>query len=168
MKKLIISLIVIAALFLAGCPNKEKTQKTIRDFREASAQIQIYGRNLIKANTEAFQAGEIDQPTFAELTRLTGKFVDGVNIYRDALKEAEKLVDSGQILPKDKFDALEVIFSEKVADAFLAITKRFNLIPELNTETVKTILAGIRIAIMTIQDAFSRADAVYSRHQLWI
>lgn len=164
MKNLLICLIVVAALFLAGCP---KAKNTYRSAKEASAKIQIYGIKLINANMDAFRAGEIDQPTFAELTRLTGRFVDGVEIYRTALAEAEKFLQQNGTIPADTLSRLNFLFNEQVVDAFLAITQKFGVLPEANSELVKTILAGIRLAVLTIADAFSAARAFQLRSEQW-
>ena len=165
MKKIFVCLLVISSLvFMTACP---KAQKTYRSAKEASAKIQIYGTNLIQANIDAYKAKEISQADFAALNKLTGKFVEGVELYREALKEAEKILASGGTLPGGALDRLNAVFSEKVVDAFLKITEQLGVIPGGSSETIKNIVAGIRLAILTVQEAFASAHAYEQRSLLW-
>lgn len=162
MKNLIVCLIVICSLFLAGCP---KAEKTARDFRAASAKIQIYAVELNRAHTAAFQNGEITREQLAELTGLIRRLSDGIDLYRSAVREAESFIKTGQTVPKDKFDLLRAVFSEKVIDAFFAVIAKINLVPGINTDAVKTILTGIRLAILKIEDAFAQTGAGLTRSE---
>jgi hypothetical protein len=160
MKNLLISLIVIGSLFLSGCP-----KKTYRTAKEQSAQIQIYGIKLIEANIAAYKAGELTQAQFAELTTLTGRFRDGVAVYRAILNEAEKQVRETGAVEPPLLNRLESIFTNEVVNAFLAITQKFALLSPVQSETVKNILAGIRLAILAIQGAF--AEVRLQKGEAW-
>lgn len=165
-RQLIAAVVIgVFALFSMACP---KAQNTYRAAKEASAKIQIYGTKLIDANIAAYKAKEISQADFAALNRLTGTFVEGVEIYRAALKEAEKILASGGTLPKGTLDRLDLVFNEKVVDAFLAMTQKLGVIPGVNTEAIKSIVAGIRLAILTVQEAFASAHAYEQRSALWV
>jgi len=74
MKHLFTSLLIIASLVfgMTGCP---KTPKTVREFREKSAELSTYGRRIITAIGEATLAGEISKGQLAALNPITGAFV---------------------------------------------------------------------------------------------
>lgn len=154
MKKIILTLLLCFSVFLTGCP---KAEKSFRKARESSAKMAIYGEKIVQANIDARNAGEISQDLFRDLTSLTARYRDGLRIYREALTEAEKLAKSPAFDQKDALNKLSRLFDEQVVDAFLALTQKLNLISGSQSETIKTILASIRLTILAIQGAFSQA-----------
>lgn len=138
------SILIVSVLFMSACPSA----KTLRDFKETSAKMKIYGIKLIQANIDAFKAGEISQADLAKLNAATGGFVEAVKIYDEALKQTEIIVKETKTLPKDALDKLSIIFNEKVVDAFFKILEVLS--PNAQTETIKNIIAGIRLTILAI------------------
>jgi hypothetical protein len=136
---------------LAGCP---KAEKSLRVARENSAKMASYGEKIVQANIDAFKAGEISRELLVELNGLTGAFVNGLGGYRQALAAAEAAVKAGDV-DKTQLDYLYAIFDDQVVAAFFALLARFNVLKGPLGETVKTILASIRLTIRAIQGAFA-------------
>lgn len=156
MKKiLLICVVLFSLLFNTACP--EKAKKTFRKASEASAKLSIYGEKLIQANIDAFKAKEISPETFNKLNSLTGKFVDGMKIYEKALDDAELVIKTSGEIPAGTLEKLSLIFNEHVVDSFLEILTEFKVVGNENSEVIKTLLAGIRLAILTIQESFTDA-----------
>lgn len=156
MKKPILICITFCLLFSQIACDKTKAQKTYRTASEQSAKILTYGEGLLQANLDAVNAGKISPETLSKLNNVTNPFVTAITAYEKALDEAEKLIkaNDGKI-PAGLLDNLSDKF-QFVIDAFLAVTKEFNLLGK-HSETVATILTSIRLAILAIQGAFSDA-----------
>lgn len=153
--RIFLSILLIFSIFtLTACP---KAEKTIRTFREQSAKMSIYGGKLIDANKDAFQAKEISKELFAGLTDLSGKFRDGLKIYRDSVNDAEIAYKSAGKLPPGVLGKLQVLFNEKVVEAFSNLALKLELVTGTQSETIKSIVASIRLTILAIQGAFSIA-----------
>ena len=162
MKKLLIIFILIFSLFTAGCP---KGQKSVRKARELSAQMQIYGIKLIEANIASFKANEITQNQLAELNKGTALYVKAIDVYRAAIREAETIVNSGKPLPAGTLNQISVILNSQVVEAFFDIMERLKIIPGAMSETVKNILAGIRLTILALQGVF--AELIQMEKEQW-
>lgn len=158
MKKLIISILILSLFCLGKACNSEKAKKTFRTASESSAKITIYGEKLIQANINALEAKEISPVTFQKLTRTTGFFVRGAAVYERALEETENLIKQrGGEIPPATLENLSKIFNEQVVSKFFDILREFDALSAEQSEYAKTILAGIRLAILAIQDAFAAA-----------
>ena len=152
-------LLMYSLLLLTACPKAETVEKSLRKARESSAQMSIYGTKIVNANVEAYQAKEISPELFKELTVLTGKFSDGLKIYRDALDGAEKIFAQTKNLPSGTVNKLAAVFDEQVVATFLALADKLNLVRGAQAETIKTALASIRLTILALQGAFAEARA---------
>lgn len=165
MKKLFISLLIIYSMFLLGCP---KGEKTYRRAKEASATVQVYSLKLIQANIDVFKAGEISLETKDKIAGLTGKLVGGIRIYRNALAQNENSLKDGNALDGNALATLNRIFDMQVIPPFLSILSEVNLLSGDKAELIKTIITSLRVAILTISDAFAQGK-IYAveENRLW-
>jgi hypothetical protein len=154
MHKLIVIFIVSISRMLTGCP---KGERTIRLAREKSAEMAIYGEKIVQANIDAFKTAEISRELFTELTQLTGKFTVGLGEYRAALSAAEVAIKNGAD-PKSILDQLYGILDDKVVAAFFALLARANVLSGPHAETIRFILASLRLTIRAVQGAFADAQ----------
>lgn len=154
MKKLLTSLLIIASIVLTGCP---KGEKTVRQLREKSAEMSIYGTKLITAFGEAYKAGEITQDQLRTLNTATGAFVTGVGIYREALAEAERQVKAGEA-PKDVLGRVDRILDAQVIATFFKILERIAGLSVERSAAIQAILSAARVAILAIKNAVSEAE----------
>lgn len=153
MKNFIIAIILIYSILLTGCP---KADKSLREAREASAKIQVQAIGIIKANTAAFKAGEIDLETFSALTHATGKLVDGIKFYRARLAEAEAVYKATKEMPpKSTLDALAIVFDQRVAGVVLDLVAMLKIVSGPRMEEVRVIVAAIQLVIASIRQLFA-------------
>lgn len=179
-----IALIVIYATLLAGCSSADKT---LREAREASARIQIHTLGIIKANTAAFRAGEIDLDTYAALTHATGKLVNGIKFYRARLKEVEiaykalkdaeaaatsdALRVSAENATKDflrkSLVTLSAVFGENVAGVVVDLLSMAHVLPQgPKADEIKAILAGVQLIVEATLGLFAEAHMSLERREL--
>ena len=147
MRKIIAMCLIFAVLLSFACDKK----KTLRDFKEASAKMKIYGKDLIQANIDAFKANEISRDDLEKFNRVSRRFVEAVKIYDDALKTAETVMTKNENPPRTTLDKLNIIFEEQVVAEFFRILDTLKILPNANNETIKNIIAGIRLTILAIQ-----------------
>ena len=165
MKKLLIAILLIYSVFLLGCPKGEKTYRTAK---EASATMQIYSLNLIQANIDAFNAGEISLAHKDAIAKLTGRLVQGIDVYRRALAQTEDLLKTGKPLDGNTLATLNSIFDNEIVVPFFNVLNVTNLISGDKANLIKTIISSLRAAILTISDAFSQGRIYQQREALWI
>lgn len=164
MKKIIITMLLIYSIFLLGCP---KGEKTYRKAKEASATVQIYSLKLIEANIDAYKAGEISLETKDKFAKLTGKLVKGISVYRNILGQAEKTLKNGNALDGNALATLNRVFDMEVVAPFLSILSEVNLLSGDKAELIKTIITSLRVAILTISDAFAQGKIYAEENRLW-
>lgn len=154
MKKIFGCLIIIYSLLLFGCP---KGEKTVRELREKSAELSVYGTKIVRAFGAAFDAGEITQAQLCQLNVATGAFTEGLGAYRDALAVAERVVKEQGDIPAGTIQMLEKVLDDRVIAAFFDILIKVGAMPISQSEVIKTIISGIRLTILAIRGAFSDA-----------
>lgn len=150
----LIVMIVASAVFMTGCP---KGQRTVRQLREKSAELAVYGTKIVTAFGDAYRAGEITQDQLRTLNTATGAFTTGLGAYRDALAEAERIVRESGEVPAGTIQTLERVLDDRVIAAFFDILAKVGVLPLSQSEVIKTILSGIRLTILSIRGAFSDA-----------
>lgn len=148
--------LLVFALLCTGCP-KEQVQKNVRDFKEKSATLSVYGEKLITAFGNAFKDGDISKEQLAKLNIGTGAFTKGVGVFREAIAAAETIVKSGQPLPAGTLQNLNAILNEQVIDAFFDILVKLGALSIAQSEVVKTAISTIRLTILAISGALSSA-----------
>lgn len=153
MRKLLSVLLTFAivaglTLPMMGC---EKAEKTVRTARVQSAKLAVYGEKITVAFGNAFVAGEISREQLADLNVVTGKFVKGLGMYREAVSAAERIVKSGQPLPRDHLSALDVLFNTEVVAAFTAISTKLGLLTIGQSDKIKTLMNGAQLVILAIK-----------------
>lgn len=164
-QKILTLILFISITFLGtACPS---SQKTIRKATELSAQMQIYGTKLIVANRESFQAQEITLAQFKTLNDGTEFYIKAVDVYRDAVKTAAEVIKNNPDGAKTTLDKLSLLFNDKVVDAFFKILEKLNVIPGANSETVKAIIAGIRLTILAITQLFAELQTEVEGGAQW-
>jgi hypothetical protein len=154
MKKIFIACLMIWTLVLTGCP---KGEKTVRQLREKSAELSVYGARITTAFGDAFRAGEITQDQLRQLNTLTGAFTTSIGAYRDALTAAEQVVKESGEVPPSTIQMLEKVLDDRVIAAFFDILAKVGALPISQSEVIKTIISGIRLTILAIRGAFSDA-----------
>lgn len=158
MKKLFVSLLIVYSLLITACP---KGERTVRELREKSAELSVYGNKLVTAIGDAYRAGEISQDQLRTLNTATGAFVTGLGVYRDAVATAERTVRESGNVPAGTIQTLERVLDDRVIAAFFEVMAKIGVMPLANSEAIKAIISGIRLTILAISSAFSDA-----RHDL--
>lgn len=156
--------VIVFAMFTAGCPNKQQAQKTIRDFKVKSAELSVYGTKLIQAFGDSYRDGLITQDQLRTINQGTGVFVQAVGVYRQAIAQAEAIVNSGQPLPANTLDTLQRILNDQVIDAFFDILVRVGGLSIAKSEAVKAAITAIKLTILAIQGAFPGARGLLNNH----
>lgn len=154
MKKILVACLMIWTLVLTGCP---KGEKTVRQLREKSAELSVYGNKIVTAFGDAYRAGEITQDQLRTLNVATGAFTTALGAYRDALTAAERVVKESGEVPPSTIQMLEKVLDDQVIVAFFEILAKVGVLPLAQSEVIKTILSGIRLTILSIRGAFSDA-----------
>lgn len=154
-KSIAMFLIWVTVLTFTGCP---KGEKTVRQLRTNSTQLSVYGAKLVTAFGDAFKAGEITREQLAALNVPTGAFTIGLGVYREAVAEAERVIKSGQTLPTGTIATLERILDDRVIATFFDVLAKVGALPLERSEVIKTIISSIRLTILALRGAFSRAN----------
>lgn len=152
MTRFILIFIVTFGLLSTGCP---KAPQSIRDFKEKSAQLSVYGEHLIKAFGDAEVAGEITKEQLGTLNKATGAYVKAVGVYRAAIAEAEQVLASGKTLPAGTITHLTSILNDQVVAAFFDILTSLHFMTESQAQLFETFISGLRLTILALQGAFS-------------
>lgn len=157
---MILALVVVMtfSLPMMGCSKAEKTVKT---FRTKSAQLAVYGEKITTAIGNAYVAGEISREQLKELNKATGAFTSGLGTYREAVSAAEKIVRSGQPLPRDALGVLDRLFDTEVVAAFTKIAEGVGVLSIGQSEKIKTLLSGARFLILAIKALIADARAEF-------
>ena len=154
MKNFLIIFCLVFSLLTAGCP---KGDKTIRELREKSAEMSIYGEKLVAAVGDAYRAGEISQEQLRQINVVTGAFVRGLGVYREAVSRTEQIIKNGEPLPRDALGVLNRLLDAQVVAAFFDVLVKIGGMPLANSVAIQAILSGIRLTILALQSAFSDA-----------
>src|SRR5213595_2359500 len=108
-------MIACFAFLMTACPDKNET---IRDFKNNSAKLKIYARNIQRANNDSFDAGDLTKDQLRVLTKATAKF-------RDAIKALDKGIIAAEFVLRDNpdgkrtvIDMLDRILVDQVFVAF--------------------------------------------------
>lgn len=152
----IITLFLICSLLLLST---SCDKKTLRDFKNASAQMKIYGINFTRANIDSFKAGDLSKDDLRILNRATRRYLEAVKIFDAEIKVAEQIIKDSKSAPKTTLDKLRVVFSEQVVAEFNRILDTLAQIPGANNEKVKNIIASIRLTIATIESLLSETES---------
>lgn len=152
MKFIAALLIAVFTLLGTACP---KANKTIRSLEEKSAEMSIYGRNLIEAFGKAHDEGVISDENLRGLNIVTDKYVLGVSLYNKALAEAKRKVQENPDTAKVTIAELDKYFDAQVVAVFFEILTEVGALSISRSEVIQTILASIRLTILTIKQTFS-------------
>jgi hypothetical protein len=164
MKNFCFALLAVYAMFFQGFCTK--AQSTYVGMVKESDKIQLYGRNILRANLEAYSEGSLSVETLGELNPLTGAFVDKMSQYRKALKAARQFVTADGTLPANRLAAVEQIFNEAVAAFEVAVTTfglKKVLTPKLQQyiDLVRAAIAASRVLFSDARDLLNR-EASYA------
>lgn len=167
MLKFNLTLFILASVIFTftGC-DKSKTQKSIRDFREKSAELSTYGGKLTKAFGDAYKAGEITQEQLAALNVATGAFTTGVGFYREAVAEAERVFKETGELPVSTINALSKIVNDRLIAAFFDVLVKVGVLPVAQSEVVKTVISSIRLLLLAIQAAIADVRNLVDKNKI--
>ena len=153
MKNLLIALIVIGSLITAGCP---KGQKTVREFKEKSAEVTVYAVKLGEAFNKAFTDGVITREELAIYDSVDRKFGAALKVYREAIVAAEKVVNETGKLPADVILKVDKLLDVTV-NAFLDLTVKLGVMSFAQSETVRTILRAIQMILLSLKTFVAEA-----------
>jgi hypothetical protein len=153
MKTFLTTLLILASLVLTACP---KGPKTVRDFREKSAELSTYGEKIITAFGDAYQAGEISREQLAAINPVSGAFVKAVGAYRVLVTEAERYVAAGQPIPTDLASKIDRGLLS-VETAFFAVTDIVRPLSAALSERVRAMFSAVRLAIAALKTLLADA-----------
>jgi hypothetical protein len=156
MKNFCIALVAVYAVFFQGFCSTART--TYESAVKESTKLQIYGRNILRANLEAVTDGTISVETLGQLNPITGAFVDSVGKYRVALKEARALVNADGTLPKDTIGRVEAVFNT-VVSAFDAMVRAF-AIHNATTAKIQEYIDLVKLVIAATRSLFAEAQRI--------
>ncbi len=157
MKQFLIALIVLGSLILTGCP---KAKKTVREFKEKSAEVTIYARNLNQAFNKAFIDGVITRDELRLYGTVDTAFGKALAAYRAGIEAAEKVVNETGELPKDTILKVDRLL-DSVVTAFLDLTVKLGVMSFAQSETVRTILRGIQMLLLSLKAFVADARGAY-------
>jgi hypothetical protein len=152
MKKLLISLFVIGCLILTGCPSSK-----VKKAAETSYQFSGVVLDLAKATDKAFDAGAISATAKDAAVSLIRKMNEGAKAFNAVVTEISKLPE----VPADKLTILNTILSQQIIDPFLAFLTSVGA--AVNVAGLKTAIAAVRLAILSISNALGEYVAVDTR-----
>lgn len=159
LRMILTSVIILSFVFsMTACG----PEKTVKAFKVKSAELSVYGGKLVTAFGDAYVAGEITREQLAELNKVSATFIKGLGVYRDAVAAAEKIVRSGQPLPRDTFGILDRLFAAEVVAAFTAIAVKVGVLTIGTSDKVKELIGGIQILLLAIKALVAETKAGYS------
>lgn len=145
----------VIALSLTACPSKAKIDETIRDFKNHSASLKIYGRNLQIAFNESEAAGDLTKPQLKVLTAGSKKFRDALNKLSAGIRAAETFVANGGE-KRSALDTLEQLLREDVIKAFDELAETITGHAVLG-ETAGAWISMVRVAFAAMRVLFASA-----------
>jgi hypothetical protein len=151
--RLITGLLVISiGAVTFGC-DKKKALATVRDADELAAKLLIYGRNIARANNDSFRAGNIPADVHLATNKAAEKYLQGLDIFLDAIATAKKVVAEGGT---PKIDVLEAVFNQHVIAFATELINRVVTIPDaqgwsaalsLAISSFRALFAGVRMEV---------------------
>jgi hypothetical protein len=110
--------LVFCVIFLSACPKNA----TVRDFKNQSAKLKIYGLKLQVATNNAYRDGIVSRQQLGFLTNCNEKVRLAVKGLDLAVKTAEQMAQDGAEKP-DILAMLDKVLSEEVVKAFDALVE---------------------------------------------
>lgn len=152
MRKFFTSLLILASLILTGCPSSK-----VKKAAETSYQFSGVVLDLAKATEKAVDAGALTVAQKDVAVSLVRKMNDGAKAFNAVVAEISQLPE----VPADKLALLNAILSQQIIDPFLAFLTSAGA--AVNVAGLKTAIAAVRVAILTISNALGEHTAVDRR-----
>lgn len=150
MKKFFTALIVAYSLLLGAACDRTKT---LTEVDKLSSQFRIYGRNIAKANNDAFEANKITRD-------LHGKMNTAAEVYFKALDLVDKGVNAARSATgeelKTKIDYLKRLMDVEVFGAFMDIVDVVAEVPPELRSQLEAYLAAIRLLFASVTSLFAQ------------
>jgi len=151
-RTLIVPLALIFTLVLTGCPSSK-----VKKAAEVSYQFSGVVLDLAKATDKAFDAGALTVSQKDEAVSVIRKMNEGAKAFNAVVTEISQLAEA----PPDKLALLNAILSQQIIDPFLAFLTSVGA--AVNVAGLKTAIAAVRVAILTISNALGEYVDVDSR-----
>lgn len=137
-------------IFLSACPKNA----TIRDFKNQSAKLKIYGLKLQLASNKAYGEGVISRGQLGFLTNCNEKFRMSLKTLDFAIKTAEAAAKDGAE-KADILAMLDKVLSDEVVKAFDALVEALTG-NSIVGEQVSEWIAAIRAALSALRILISQ------------
>lgn len=169
MKKILLSLIVIYSMvFLLACPSKKTA---VREAVTASYSLSGLTVDGIAATAKAYNAGIIDTPTKDRIANALKTIATGGKRFNQILdKYAAEAADKNEMIPADKMEILNKIFSDEVVAPFLEVLQSMKILSADKAEYLRSAINALRAVILTIQNGFSslKAENQFSEVKIYV
>jgi hypothetical protein len=147
-RKIVVMLLITSfSLLMTACP---KANETIRDFKNNSAKLKIYARNIQKANNASFDAGDLSKDQLRVLTAASAKFRDAIKALDAGIVQAEFILRDNPDGKRTVVDMLDRILDQQVVAAFDGLVNAITGHPVV-TDNVRQWIEAIRIALAALR-----------------